>query len=362
MVEVITFQQVLDKAKLEKGHLRLLLGNGFSISLFPNIFSYSSLFEQALSKQLFEKVSKAIPDLFKVLDTFDFEHIMQLLAHATVVLPHYKDDPSVIKSINDDIEKLKQILVEAITSNHPNSPNEITESQYVACKKFLSHFESVYTVNYDLLLYWVVLKYLDELGFTDGFHDPMTGVDPSDYYEKDYVSRSPGESSSFKLHHLHGALHLYDAKYENRKYCWARTGVKLKDQILSALNNGLFPLFISEGDSKSKLTKINHNTYLASSFKSIGNIGGALVVYGMGFKENDEHIMNAIVNSDITHIYLSVYGDIASTGNKHLIANVEKMKLKRDELNKNKKKNSSKKLLNAYYYDAVSANVWGNSK
>lgn len=357
MVEIITFQEAIDKAKHVNGKPRLLLGNGFSISLFPNIFSYSSLFDQALSRKLFEKVSKAIPALFKNLDTYDFEYVMRLLMHVSIVLPHYQNDPEIIKSVNNDLEKLKEILVEVITLNHPNSPTEITEDQYLACKDFIRHFDGIYTLNYDLLLYWVVLKYLNELKFRDGFHDPLAGIEPNNYYEKDYVSRSPGDGSSFELHHLHGGIHLFDAGYENRKFCWSRTHIKLKDQMLDAINNGLYPLFVSEGDSSSKLTKINHNTYLASSLKSIGKIGGSLMVYGMGFKENDEHIMDAIVNSLITEIYVSVYGDINSVSNKHLVNNVEKMILKREELNKKKK--SNKKILNATYYTAESANVWG---
>jgi len=43
---LLTFQQALDKAAgYSKRHL--LLGNGFSIALKPDIFSYGSLYENA---------------------------------------------------------------------------------------------------------------------------------------------------------------------------------------------------------------------------------------------------------------------------------------------------------------------------
>lgn len=58
------------------------------------------------------------------------------------------------------------LLVQAIAGRHPERPSDITEDQYKACRAFLAHFvgESrekhkgqVYTLNYDLLLYWTLL-------------------------------------------------------------------------------------------------------------------------------------------------------------------------------------------------------------
>ena len=58
------------------------------------------------------------------------------------------------------------------------------------------------------------------------------------------------------IHYLHGALHLFDAGHQLQKYTWVNTGNALVDQATEALKNDLFPVFVAEGDSKSKLTKI----------------------------------------------------------------------------------------------------------
>lgn len=353
----LTFQQALEKVRSKKSDIKikLLLGNGFSISLFNKIFSYQNLFEQAKEQGLFNKGSESLIKLFKDNNTCDFEHIMHILRHAEGVLSTYHSvDKNLINTIKADREKLKEILIAAITKNHPDMPSEISEDQYTACFEFIKHFETIYSINYDLLLYWVVLKYLQASAFTDGFHDPHTGEQDSEYYEEDYVSWQLSESQRAKLYHLHGSLHLYDADYEVRKYCWSRTGIRLKEQIVQALEKGMFPLYIAEGDAQSKLEKINHSAYLSKGLRSLASCGSPLFVFGMSFKDNDQHIMDAIASSSIPEIYISIYGDLNSIDNKKLFINIEKMVEKRNRLNK-KRINE----LRIHYYFSDSAKIWG---
>jgi hypothetical protein len=45
--------------------------------------------------------------------------------------------------------------VQTIAASHPAWPGELAEEEFASCKTFLAHFDTVYTFNYDLLLYWV---------------------------------------------------------------------------------------------------------------------------------------------------------------------------------------------------------------
>ena len=62
-----------------------------------------------------------------------------------------------------DAASLKEILVSTIAENHPNVPGDIPEAKFWTCRKFLSYFlgsgrdGQVYTLNYDLLLYWTLM-------------------------------------------------------------------------------------------------------------------------------------------------------------------------------------------------------------
>jgi hypothetical protein len=198
------------------------------------------------------------------------------------------------------------------------------------------------------------MHFLDKLKFKDGFYDGNAGSEV--YYPDGYVVWPTMQSSSADIYFLHGALHIFDAGEEIRKFCWSRTGIKLKKQILDALDHGMFPLFVSEGDAHSKLKKILHNGYLLKGLRSLAQVNGALVVYGVSFKKNDQHIIDAIVNSPISHLYISIFGDPNSNSNMEMLNNLSIMVEKRNHLISSKKRKNS---LQIHYYDAASAKIWG---
>ena len=124
----------------------LMLGNGFSVALFPKIFNYKALADNIESDR--------INMLFDAIDTHDFEFVMRRLLEAGDIVQHYDSSEDITKHIYEDIEELKRALIQVITKCHPPKPSEITEQQYESCRKFLIHFEkgNTYTFNYDLIL------------------------------------------------------------------------------------------------------------------------------------------------------------------------------------------------------------------
>jgi Domain of unknown function (DUF4917) len=165
-VPVITFNQAL--ADTDAGKRHLLLGNGFSIALFPDRFRYGSLLEGAdftahpEARQAFDQ-----------LGTTDFELVINALGNAVALLPIYSPDAEAVRRMGEHAEVLKELLVQAIAGRHPERPSDITEDQYRACRNFLANFVAesrddranggkdrrgkIYTLYYDLLLYWTLL-------------------------------------------------------------------------------------------------------------------------------------------------------------------------------------------------------------
>ena len=157
-VKVLSFDQALDDSKrYSKRHL--LLGNGFSIACCPDIFHYGSLFERADFGNRQE-----LTQVFRRLDTQDFEIAIRSLEGAVKLTPIYtSSDPNAATRMSDDAAALKGILLSTIAENHPGIPADIPDEKFRACRKFLSHFlgngnsGQVYTLSYDLLLYWTLM-------------------------------------------------------------------------------------------------------------------------------------------------------------------------------------------------------------
>lgn len=355
MADLMTFDEAIEhSAQFKKRHL--LLGNGFSIACRPKIFTYGSLFEQADFSS-----APRLPAVFDAVGTTDFEHIIKMLEDASRVVPVYsKEATEAAAQMAADAEALKDILIQTVANNHPNIPNEINDEQFWACRRFLAHFlgdenkdGKVYTLNYDLLLYWTLMH--EDMGFDDPISLAANdGFGSDEDTEPEYVNWM-GESGAHgqRVHYLHGALHLFDAGAELQKYTWVNTGKPLLEQAREAMGTRKFPLFVAEGKSNQKLAKIKHSAYLHHSYKSfssqMGQRNDALFIFGHSLAENDQHILKKIARGKIGQIYVGLYGDPNSDGNKAIRSAANALGAHRDE----------RVPLSVAFFDAGSAQVWG---
>lgn len=339
-MNLISFAQALEDSK-RYTRRHALLGNGFSIACRPDIFVYGKLFEQAD----FSKLSPSAKKTFEALGTQDFEKVIKAMKDAYAILHAYDGVPSkLLATLQSDAEGLKELLVQAIASSHPGWPGEIHEFEYAACRQFLENFNTVYTLSYDLLLYWAQMHtdVGSEPASDDGFRKP------EDDYDADYVTWEPSNSHHQNMWFLHGALHLFDAGVEIQKYTWVNTGVRLIDQIRKALNRNFFPIFVAEGTSNEKLIRIKHNDYLAKAYRSFTEITGALFIYGHSLAENDEHILKKIERGKLSQLYVGIYGNPEYESNQAIIKRANRITTIR-----------RRGPMSITFFDAASAKVWG---
>lgn len=304
MSKILTFNEVLTQTDSEKRFL--LLGNGFSISYDFNRFSFTSLLESAIKENIITKDSP-IHKMFINLETADFEYIMRLLEDTSKTISCYSSSEyseELKNKLIADTSNLKQYLVDIITNNHPEKITVIDNSKFINTINFISNFKKIYTLNYDLLLYWTIIK-LNEQEEKDIFKDGF-GLSKSNEYE--IVYRNKKDNYGQNVFYLHGALHLFDKKTEFLKITYKETQ-PLKEQILEKLNSNIYPIFISEGTSDNKRNKIIHNALLNSAYKSLqtsGSKGSSLILFGTILKSNDEHIKQAVMDNSINKIYVGV--------------------------------------------------------
>lgn len=342
MTEVISFQEVITRLNgVTPKHA--LLGNGFSRACRNDIFAYGKLFEQAD----FSRLSASARQAFDALGTTDFEVVMEALKRAALLLRLYEPTHSAIADIFDrDAAGLREVLVSAIAGSHPARPGDISNEQYGFCKQLLEHFKDIYTLNYDLLLYWALMQDQVEpaIPCDDGFRQPDYG--PADWVTWDSSAHEQN------VHYLHGGLHIFESGPEIQKYTWCNTGLPLIDQIRAALQAEKYPLFVAEGSASQKMSRIIRSSFLGRAFRSFENIGGAVVAYGLSFGNSDDHIVKAMTRNKVRHLAVSLYGPPDSEMNLALIAKVDAIRSERAT-------QGIRRTLEVTYFDASSARVWG---
>lgn len=338
-MSIKTFSQVLEECKKNGFKKNLLVGNGFSIAYNKEIFSYDKLFE-------YSDMSENVKGVFKEFNTYDFEIIIKKFTEAHRLFKKYKPDNKIAEELLLEANNIKEKLVNSISEKHPNSQSEISENKIFNTLIFLSNFDNIFSLNYDLLLYWVLMNKNDlkqkypqiknVYKINDGFHG-STSLTWG--YNKE-------EQNVF---YLHGALHLVEG-YINV--------VKIKnneiDNLISIIQSNLerncFPLIVAEGSKIEKLRKIKHNEYLNYCYDKLSCIEGNLIIYGHSLAENDNHIFKQISNNiNIKNIYISVY----DPENNYEMVSGKALNIFRERMDKTP--------LKLKFFDAGTTNVWSNN-
>ncbi|WP_022657359.1 DUF4917 family protein [Desulfovibrio desulfuricans] len=343
-MDILSFEDSLAIAG-EKRHL--MLGNGFSVAIRPDIFRYGSLFEKADFSHFPE-----VRQTFDAIGSEDFEEAVEALERAALVLAAFTEDaPPISKRMRECAAKIKDVLVQTIAGQHPEGPGDITDQQYEACINFLRNFRAapsdgrIFTLNYDILLYWALMhgKTKKMISFDDGFRTDRNNADAGYVVWDDSAHKQ-------NVYYLHGALHLFDGGHELQKYTWNRTDIALVAQTREAIAKNLFPLFVAEGSSQKKLDKIYHHGYLSKGLRSLSSIQNSLFLYGVSLSPNDEHLINIVVkNINIRKLFVSLFGSPKSSGNQQTIAAALAASARRD----------ARHPLEVHFYDSETAKVWG---
>lgn len=284
MPDVISFQEAIEATDGEDR--ALLIGNGFSIEYF----SYSNLLAEAKLEE-----DGPIKALFDALGTVDFEAVVRSMEDAAIVERAY-DNEKHAGQLVDDAQTVREALVTAVNETHP-AHREDLDLKYESALAFLSHFGNVFSLNYDLLLYWVKI---DMPKMYDGF---ARG-------EKIEDGRFQGpfnEESYCHVFNLHGGLHLFQNEIGD-VYKALNDGDGVIGNITHEIaGNGRLPIYVAEGRSASKLRKINSVGYLRHCYRKLQDNAAIVFIYGHSADDNDAHIYHAIFGSDAKHVYFGVY-------------------------------------------------------
>lgn len=346
-----SYEQVLSSLKKKGRKTHLLFGNGFSMAYDKKIFSYN-----ALSQFIENTGDPLIKNLFERLNTKNFELIMQQLDNFCEIADAFSEDKNLVLKIKTASEKLKNSLIEAVKELHPEHVFKIPEDKSQSCLNFLQDYLNndglVFSTNYDLLLYWVLMRNKAKNAI-DGFgRDLETELDSENYVDPDELEYSELRWGKYKeeqtVYYLHGTLPIFDAgvniikvEYDSEHY--------LLQNVKERIDKKEYPIFVTAGNGKEKLTHIMHNKYLSFCYEQLCNIQGSLVTFGFNFGEYDKHIIDAIniaakmgrkIPDKLWSIYIGVYSD---DDLKHIKEIEKQFKCK------------------VTPYNAGTANIWNNS-
>lgn len=295
MPELMSFENVLEAIKGQCN--ALLLGNGFSMGFNKEHFDYSNLantstFATTEAETLVKKHSG------------NFEKALHAIETTLNTLDHFGLDT--LQTIRDSLapykEEIQQSLINAV-KQHIDKP--LNPELFNLWAEKILYFKQIYTLNYDLLLYWLIMetnnKKHDSI-FRDGFY---------------HNRRWTPEKVDQNIFYLHGALHLETKMQEpvlntqnNMMEIFIET-YKIPSPSYHLRNGNVkFSqlLFVAEGTSAQKESRLRSEPYLRHNmYRLVTSPIENLVIYGCSF-DQDTHIVDAIkMNKNIKKIYYGIY-------------------------------------------------------
>jgi hypothetical protein len=312
-----TYEEVVQYLMKSRRTKHLLLGNGFSMSYDSGIFSYNALstFIDKTSNELLKK-------LFSTINTKNFELVMQQLDNFVEIAKIFSSDTELVIKIKEASNTLKDSLIEAVKELHPEHvflvPEEKSRSCFNFLNDYLSNSGSIFSTNYDLLLYWVLMRNKSAFAI-DGFGRDLENSD--DIIKGDEPEFSELRWGKYKkkqtIFYVHGTLPIFDTgidivkeEYDSQHY--------LLQKINTRIEKKEYPIFVTAGGANEKLNHIMHNKYLSNCYDQLSTIQGSLISFGFNFGEYDTHIIEAINKAalygkksgeKLHSIYIGVYSE-----------------------------------------------------
>lgn len=284
MPDLISFAEAI--AATEGADRTLLIGNGFS----AEYFSYDTLLEKSGLDPL-----GPLRNLFNELATVDFEAAIKALEGGALVARAYGDKDLSINLLAD-AQKVREALVHAVNATHPAHRNELAV-RYEAAAAFIAHFTSVFTLNYDLLLYWVNLE---QAHLNDGFG--LGSPSPDGRFHGPFK-----EHAYCSIYNLHGGLHLF-ADGEGEIFKALDTGAGVIATLTREIGEReRLPIYVAEASSAQKVRKINSIPYLRHCLWNLAENQAPVFIYGHSADDNDAHIYRTIFGSKAAHLYFGVF-------------------------------------------------------
>jgi hypothetical protein len=229
-----------------------------------------------------------------------------------------------------DAKVVREALVNAVRAAHPAHRDNIKDV-IPRCREFLTPFSKVFTTNYDLILYWVMIN-SDRLG--DGFYQ----ASDADGFRGPFQ-----EDARCNVYNIHGGLHLFlrDDGGTEKRLAGADGGIDAIAKTIS--EDKRYPIYVTEGTTQAKQKSIASVPYLLRCYQRLKESSGCFFVYGHSADDTDAYIYNALFRSNISHLYYCIYDQSKLAELDGRLANYQK---------------SNKSNVGYTFVDSTSAGVW----
>lgn len=286
------------KASYHRGNL--ILGNGASMAVHRG-FGYGDLYQEAKNRDCLGDAEI----VFEEFDTSDFELVLRHLLHSLIVIEALSLKGNGVDKIKAAYTSVRDALITTVQATHVSY--DIAAVSFDQISNFLRGFETVFSLNYDLIVYWAIQYHNRKkpYSFKDCFE--RGGFFGDNWQDKRDSYNGVKEPTLVFYPHGNLVLGLNNDSLESKIAVSSQQN--LLEQVFDEWRNGVVPLFVCEGTAESKIQSIQSSNYMSRVYyEPLTEKSESLVLYGWAMGEQDNHIVKRAISSKPSRIAISVYG------------------------------------------------------
>lgn len=274
----------------------LIVGNGGSRAVSPS-FDYANLYAYGLTHGYIDsKVEDIFNEFFPKNKPKDFERMLYRLWQADFVTQKLAGK---VPQIRDAYLAVRQALIKTVKGVHPDPT---TLAGLVEIGAYLRHFKRVFSLNYDLIVYWAYIAAHSAArnSVVDGFINQE--------FTDDIASFAASYRASTLVLYPHGNLTLYQTPATKKE---KKVHREANQDLLAAISyrwrTGVIPLFVSEAKSDQKAAAIAKSPYLSVVNNDVlPDSGPSVTIYGWSMSKQDVHILRRLGSGNYTRAAVSI--------------------------------------------------------
>ena len=329
----------------------LIVGNGGSVAVDP-CFRYTNLYQQGCEHGFIRPAAQQVFDQFAKNDR-DFERVLYRLWQADYINQKFELAKIERDKVRNAYTDVRRALIDTVKDIHPDKA--ISDQQGLAhIGRFMAGFSTVFSLNYDLIVYWASLNARQANGwrFEDGFTIDKTRATDPKLIKQCFNASFPAELEPgvTRVFYPHGNLALYRTQGGEESKLMADNSDPLSLITQYWRDNDGQPLFVCEGSSESKIAAINSSRYLSHVYQhELPRPKDSMTIYGWSIGKQDRHILEQLALSPCRRAAVSVFA-----GNK------TPKKIESERVHMEKMLNDAG-IKEVVFFDATSAGCWNHA-
>ena len=330
----------------------LIVGNGGSVAVEPH-FRYNSLYGHGCIHGLISVAAQQVFEQFTK-DSRDFEGVLYRLWQADFINQKFELAKIESQKVRKAYTDVRRALINTVKGIHPDKV--ICDKQgLVQIGRFMAGFSTVFSLNYDLIIYWALLgnNQVNNRRFNDGFVSKnlhLSSKKLQKLFFNTQLSVEP-EQGMTKVFYPHGNLALYQTKGSEESKLVADSDGLLNSITKRWRKNDGQPLFVCEGSATEKVAAISKSQYLSHVFQqALPSPKDSITIYGWSIGKQDSHILQQLALSKCSRAAVSVFaGDRTGEEIESEITRMRKML--KDYIG----------IESVVFFDAASAGCWNHA-